>query len=57
MITCSPGGKLKAPGVGFEPIDIGSIDGARWLEAYTALWVRLALKLGNWTVAAKFLKS
>ena len=40
-----------------EPIDIGGIDGARWLEAYTALWVRLALKLGNWTIAAKFLKS
>ena len=30
-----------------EPIDIGGIEGARWLEAYTALWVRLALKLGN----------
>jgi predicted dinucleotide-binding enzyme len=40
-----------------DPIDIGGIDGARWLEAYTALWVRLALKLGNWAVAAKFLKS
>jgi len=40
-----------------EPIDIGGIDGARWLEAYTALWVRLALKLNNWTVTAKFLKS
>jgi len=40
-----------------DPIDIGGIDGARWLEAYTALWVRLALKLGNWTIAAKFLKS
>jgi predicted dinucleotide-binding enzyme len=40
-----------------EPIDIGGIDGARWLEAYTALWVRLAVKLGNWTIAAKFLKS
>jgi predicted dinucleotide-binding enzyme len=40
-----------------EPIDIGGIDGARWLEAYTALWVRLALKLGNWGIAAKFLKA
>jgi len=47
---------LKEFGWG-EPIDIGGIDGARWLEAYTALWVRLALKLNNWTVAAKFLKS
>jgi len=40
-----------------EPIDIGGIEGARWLEAYTALWVRLALKLGNWSVAARFLRS
>jgi NADPH-dependent F420 reductase len=40
-----------------EPIDIGGIDGARWLEAYTALWVRLALKLGSWTIAARFLRS
>ena len=40
-----------------EPIDIGGIDGARWLEAYTALWVRLAMKAGNWNIAAKFLKS
>jgi len=40
-----------------EPIDIGGIDGARWLEAYTALWVRLATKIGSWTIAAKFLRS
>jgi len=49
-------GILKDFGWG-DPIDIGGIDGARWLEAYTALWVRVALKLGNWTIAAKFLKS
>ncbi len=40
-----------------EPIDIGGIDGARWLEAYTALWVRLAMKLGSWSIAARILKS
>jgi predicted dinucleotide-binding enzyme len=40
-----------------EPIDIGGIDGARWLEAYTALWVRLAVKLGSWSIAARFLRS
>ena len=40
-----------------EPIDIGGIDGARWLEAYVALWVRLAMKTGNWAIAAKFLKT
>jgi predicted dinucleotide-binding enzyme len=39
-----------------EPIDIGGIDGARWLEAYTALWVRLAVKLGSWTIAARILR-
>lgn len=49
-------GLLKEFGWG-EPIDIGGIDGARWLEAYTALWVRLALKLGSWTIAARFLRS
>jgi predicted dinucleotide-binding enzyme len=47
---------LKEFGWG-EPIDIGAIDSARWLEAYVALWVRVAMKLGNWTVAAKFLRS
>ena len=49
-------GLLKELGWG-EPIDIGGIEGARWLEAYTALWVRLAIKLGNWSIAAKILKS
>lgn len=49
-------GLLKEFGWG-EPIDIGEMDGARWLEAYTALWVRLAMKLGSWSIAAKFLKS
>ena len=49
-------GLLKEFGWG-EPIDIGNIDGSRWLEAYTALWVRLAMKLGSWTIAAKILRS
>jgi predicted dinucleotide-binding enzyme len=49
-------GLLKEFGWG-EPIDIGGIDGSRWLEAYTALWVRLAIKLGSWSIAAKILKS
>jgi len=49
-------GILKEFGWG-KPIDIGGIDGARWLEAYVALWVRLALKTGNWAIAAKFLKT
>lgn len=29
-------------------IDIGGIDGARWLEALTALWVRVGLALNTW---------
>lgn len=40
-----------------NPIDIGGIEGARWLEAYTALWVRVAAKLGAWNTAARFLRS
>ncbi len=40
-----------------KPIDIGGIDGARWLEAYTALWVRVAANLGTWNTAARFLRS
>jgi predicted dinucleotide-binding enzyme len=47
---------LKEFGWG-EPIDIGGIDGSRWLEAYTALWVRLAVKLGNFRIAARILRS
>jgi predicted dinucleotide-binding enzyme len=49
-------GLLKQFGWG-EPIDIGGIDGARWLEAYTALWVRLAMKLGSFGIAARILRS
>lgn len=29
-------------------IDIGAIDGARWLEALTALWVRVGTALNTW---------
>jgi predicted dinucleotide-binding enzyme len=47
---------LKQFGWG-KPIDIGGIDGARWLEAYVALWVRVATSLDNWSIAAKFLRS
>jgi 8-hydroxy-5-deazaflavin:NADPH oxidoreductase len=36
-------------------IDIGGIEGARWLEALVPLWVRVALKLGNFNVAFKVL--
>jgi predicted dinucleotide-binding enzyme len=36
-------------------VDIGPIEGARWLEALVPLWVRVALKLNNFNVAFKLL--
>ena len=39
-----------------NPIDIGGIDGARWLEAFVPLWVRVAQQVGSWTVAFRLLK-
>jgi len=39
-----------------EPIDIGGIDGARWLEAFAPLWVRVAQQVGSWTVAFRVLR-
>ena len=38
-----------------EPLDIGGIDGARWLEALVPLWVRVAARLNMWTPAFKVL--
>ena len=49
-------GILKEFGWG-DPIDVGGIDGARWLEAWVPLWVRLANQLGSWTVALKILRA
>jgi hypothetical protein len=39
-----------------EPIDLGGIESARWLEALTALWVRAAMKVGSWSIAFKMLR-
>ena len=36
-------------------IDIGGIDGARWLEALTPLWVRVAVSTNNWNSIFKVL--
>ncbi|HYW83305.1 MAG TPA: NADP oxidoreductase, partial [Spirochaetia bacterium] len=36
-------------------IDIGGIDGARWLEALTPLWVRVAISLNSWNSIFKVL--
>ena len=49
-------GFLKELGWG-DPIDIGGIDDARWLEALTGLWVRVATTVGSWSVAFKVLRS
>ncbi len=36
-------------------IDVGGIDGARYLEAMVPLWVRVCSSLNNWNVAWKVL--
>jgi 8-hydroxy-5-deazaflavin:NADPH oxidoreductase len=38
------------------PIDIGGIEGARWLEALVPLWVRVASALQDFTVAFKVVR-
>jgi len=40
-----------------EPIDAGGIDGARWLEAWVPLWVRICSAVGSWGVAFRVLRS
>jgi len=49
-------GLLKEFGWG-EAIDVGGIDGARWLEALTPLWVRACQAVGSWTVAWRVLRT
>jgi 8-hydroxy-5-deazaflavin:NADPH oxidoreductase len=39
-----------------EPIDLGGIEESRWLETLVGLWIRVALKLGNFGVAFKLLR-
>lgn len=36
-----------------DMLDLGGIDGARWLEALVPLWVRATTKRGTWTLAFK----
>ena len=36
-------------------IDVGGIDGARWLEASVPLWVRVCTAVNDWNVAWKVL--
>ncbi|MFZ1023183.1 MAG: NAD(P)-binding domain-containing protein [Thermoplasmata archaeon] len=37
-------------------IDLGGIEGSRELESLCILWVKSALKLGNWNIAFKLLR-
>ena len=64
MIICGNDERAKTTVAGIlrdfgwnEPIDVGGIDGARWLEAFVPLWVRLAAKVGNWGAAIRVLRS
>lgn len=46
---------LKEFGWG-DPIDVGGIEGARWLEAWVPLWIRIVNDLGSWDVALKVVR-
>lgn len=39
-----------------EAIDVGGIDGARWLEALVPLWVRVGIQQGSWGHAFKVVR-
>jgi 8-hydroxy-5-deazaflavin:NADPH oxidoreductase len=41
---------------GWNPVDIGGIDGSRWLEPMCWLWVIYGLKTGTWNHAFTLLK-
>ncbi len=36
-------------------IDVGGIDGARWLEALVPLWVRVSIAVNDWNNVFKVL--
>ncbi|MBL8385145.1 MAG: NAD(P)-binding domain-containing protein [Burkholderiales bacterium] len=52
MIYCGDDAAAKAAAaalaadLGFEPIDLGRLDGARYLEPYAMVWIKLALAQG-----------
>jgi 8-hydroxy-5-deazaflavin:NADPH oxidoreductase len=41
---------------GWNPVDIGGIEGARVLEPMCLLWVTAAMRLGSWDIAFKVLR-
>ncbi len=41
---------------GFDPVDIGSIEGSRELEPMCILWVKIGFMTGSWTHAFKLLR-
>jgi predicted dinucleotide-binding enzyme len=41
---------------GWEAVDIGGIDGARYLEAAAVIWIRYGALSGTWKHAFKLLR-
>ena len=41
---------------GWNPIDVGGIEGARLLEPMCVLWVTCGIRLGSWDIAFKLLR-
>ncbi len=41
---------------GWNPIDVGGIEGARLLEPMCILWVTCGIRLGSWDIAFKLLR-
>jgi predicted dinucleotide-binding enzyme len=41
---------------GWNSIDVGGIEGARFLEPVSLLWVSVAMRLGSWDIALKMLR-
>ena len=52
MVYCGNDGAAKATAaglaadLGFEPLDLGGLDGARYVEPYAMVWIKLALAQG-----------
>lgn len=49
-------GKLAAEFGWGQPIDLGGIENARWMEAWVPLWMRIANDQGSWKVALRILR-
>jgi predicted dinucleotide-binding enzyme len=61
MFFCGNEGAKKRVGAlltdfGWNPVDIGGIEGSRYLEAMCIVWVAYAMKQGGWNHAFKMLR-